>query len=457
MRNPNSRQKLAVLIRSWFCIGLVLMASPAMAHCDSEDGPIIPAIRAALADGAITPLLKWISPADEAEITDLFGKVRVLRTQSPEAQAMADRHFTETFIRLHRAAEGAPYSGLKPAGAVPPVIVAADKALESGHVEKLADELARAVRDKLMERFEHAAELRRHQDESVAAGREYVEAYVAYVHFVEGLHDYLQAPGGHTHSDAETTHDHNSQPRSQNMESIQLDETVGAIVTRQPQLSRIFEDFGIDYCCGGKVPLGEACRKEGLDPQQVLARLEVERAHTSAAPPSVDAAAMSLTQLADHIEQTHHVYLRSELPRLMMMAEKVANVHGAHDPRLPAVRDTVGALVAELSSHMMKEEHILFPMIRQMEMNPAAAADSAAMIAGPIRQMEVEHDMAGLGLERLTQLTDGYTAPEWACNTYRAFLDGLRRFEGDLHQHIHKENNVLFPRALNGAKPEELN
>lgn len=169
-------------------------------HCDSEDGPIIPAIRTALNNGDITPLLKWLAVDDEVEIKDLFTRVRALRTQSDEAKEIADQLFVETFIRIHRASEGASYTGIKKAGTVPPIFAELDNALESGSVEALADKVANDVRENIRKRFDHAVELSKHQNDSVEAGREFVEAYVAYMHFVEGLHNYLTtAAEGHGH------------------------------------------------------------------------------------------------------------------------------------------------------------------------------------------------------------------------------------------------------------------
>lgn len=230
------------------------------------------------------------------------------------------------------------------------------------------------------------------------------------------------------------------------MTNINTKDTVGSIVAKQPALARVFEQFEIDYCCGGKLPLEDACRAKGLDTLCVvdaLARLGDE----TDAKTHVDAASMTLTELADHIEQTHHVYLRSELPRLDAMTEKVASVHGDKEPRLHEVRETFLALAAELSSHMMKEERILFPMARQLEACETAPAFHCGSVQNPIRQMEHEHDEAGAALERLRNLTNSFTPPEWACNTYRAMLDALAQLERDLHLHIHKENNVLFPRT----------
>ncbi|MFQ5790463.1 MAG: iron-sulfur cluster repair di-iron protein [Acidobacteriota bacterium] len=231
------------------------------------------------------------------------------------------------------------------------------------------------------------------------------------------------------------------------MSAFEIYDTVGDIVARVPTLSRVFEQAGIDYCCGGKKTLQEACREKRLDPQGFLGRLEGAQS-LGDEEVVVDAAAMPLAELADHIEQTHHAYLRSELPRLNAMTEKVASVHGDKEPRLGELRNAFLALAQELSSHMMKEEQILFPMVRQLDASEAAPMFHCGSLANPIRQMEMEHDHAGSALERQRELTDGYQPPEWACNTYRAMLDALAHLERDLHQHIHKENNVLFPRAL---------
>lgn len=231
------------------------------------------------------------------------------------------------------------------------------------------------------------------------------------------------------------------------MTTFNVTDSVGDVVARRPALSRAFERAGIDYCCGGKKTLEEACREKGLDPGAFVAELEGAFS-LGGEEQVVDAAAMSLSELADHIERTHHVFLRSELPRLDRMTEKVASVHGEKDPRLAEVRKSFLTLAEELSSHMMKEERILFPMLRQLEASEDAPMFHCGTLANPIRQMELEHDQAGSALERMRAFTDGFTPPEWACNTYRALLDALAHLEQDMHQHIHKENNVLFPRAL---------
>ena len=231
------------------------------------------------------------------------------------------------------------------------------------------------------------------------------------------------------------------------MSEFHVNDTVGDMVTRRPALSRVFEEAGIDYCCGGKKTLDEVCREKGLESQAILSTLE-KAALAPAGESVVDAASMSLTELADHIEQTHHAYLRSEFPRLDRMTEKVASVHGGKNSNLHQIRETFITLAGELSSHMMKEEQILFPMVRELDASEAAPSFHCGSLANPIRQMESEHTQAGSALEKFKELTDGYTPPDWACNTYRAMLDGLAHLEDDLHLHIHKENNVLFPRAL---------
>lgn len=231
------------------------------------------------------------------------------------------------------------------------------------------------------------------------------------------------------------------------MNKYQAEQAVGAIVASRPALSRVFEQYGIDYCCGGKKTLRQACAEKSLDEQAILEALTNDRP-SSNDESFVDAAAMSLTDLANHIEQTHHAYLRSEFPRLLQLTSKVASVHGDKDERLGALRDTVEALVNELSSHLMKEELILFPIVRRLDSSDVPVASHCGTIANPIRQMEHEHHEAGDALAKLRSLTDDYTPPAGACNTYRAMLDALAFFERDMHQHVHKEDNVLFPRAL---------
>lgn len=233
------------------------------------------------------------------------------------------------------------------------------------------------------------------------------------------------------------------------MTTLSTQTSVGDLVKERPGRARIFEQNKIDYCCGGKLPLADACAQRGLHADAILEQLQqADEAADQRDATMMDADALSLTELADHIEQTHHTYVRAELPRLDQMTARVQQVHGERDPRLADVREAFVAIRDELTSHMMKEEEMLFPMIRQLEEGTGGVAAHCGSISNPIRQMEIEHDHAGAALKVMSEATNGYQPPEWACNTYRAMLDSLREFEEDLHQHIHKENNVLFPKAI---------
>ena len=223
--------------------------------------------------------------------------------------------------------------------------------------------------------------------------------------------------------------------------------TLGALVAAQPGLARNLERLGFDYCCGGKQTLAAACTRRGLDIATTITLLETAVSAQSTASPEVDAAAMGLSELADHIVATHHAYLKTELPRLVEMADRVGHKHGWRDARLPEVAAAVRDLASEMLSHMQKEEFVLFPAVRDIEAG-AATGLCGGDLAAPIAQMEAEHEAAGNLTAKLRLLTDGFTPNAEACNTHRALLAGLAEFESDLHRHVHKENNILFPRAL---------
>lgn len=229
--------------------------------------------------------------------------------------------------------------------------------------------------------------------------------------------------------------------------SITPDTTVGEMVRAVPSRSRIFENLGIDYCCGGKKPLAEVCKAKNLDPGTVLAMLAAldgAREETPASNPD----SMGLSELCDHIEEVHHGYLKEELPRLDFMTRKVAAVHGDHEPRLLEVRRVFESFQAEMAAHTKKEDETVFPAIRKLEAANGCAASAASGLKDAFASLETEHEGAGAALEQFKTLTDNYTPPDWACNTFRALYDGLAQLEKNTHQHVHKENNVLFPRAL---------
>lgn len=175
------------------------MLSPARsyAHCDTLAGPVVTTARASLENGDVTPLLKWVRPEDEKEIRTAFQKTLVVRTKGPEAKALADMYFFETLVRIHRAGEGAPYTGLKPGTAIDPAVALADKALASGNSNKLVEVLTGAMDSGIRDRFRKVLDKQKHADESVAAGREFVESYVIFTHYVEGLHGLIKDGAGH--------------------------------------------------------------------------------------------------------------------------------------------------------------------------------------------------------------------------------------------------------------------
>lgn len=226
--------------------------------------------------------------------------------------------------------------------------------------------------------------------------------------------------------------------------------TVREIALQVPESTRIFEKYKIDYCCGGNQPLAQACASAGIEVDNVMSMLagvaEPKVAH------GVDFKEASLPDLITHILETHHVFTKAEMDRLELLAEKVANAHGTNHPELIRLKDLVEALCAELKPHMFKEEQLLFPYM--IAMSDAAEHERPAPFApfgtvnNPIRMMIREHDGAGDILRALRSLTADYTLPADACTSYRTLFHALENFEMDLHQHIHLENNILFPKAL---------
>ncbi len=216
---------------------------------------------------------------------------------------------------------------------------------------------------------------------------------------------------------------------------------VGQLAAKHPLATRVFARHGIDFCCGGGEPLGTVCTGKGLDTEVILAEIAKELEIADEKADSWTKA--PLGELIDHIMVTYHHALYEELPRLESMARKVLDVHRDKDPeRLSELFSVYLTIEAELKQHMMKEEQILFPLIRQGQ---------GARTGGPIAVMEQEHEAVGGALRRGRELTDNFTVPAEACNTWRALWHGLEALEKDLHQHIHLENNILFPRALGGG------
>jgi regulator of cell morphogenesis and NO signaling len=227
-------------------------------------------------------------------------------------------------------------------------------------------------------------------------------------------------------------------------------QTVRDIALEQPASIRVFEHYGIDYCCGGRKPLAEACAAHKLDVDTVLATLEAAaEGHT---PVTCNWTQASLENLVLHIVATHHAYVVQELPRLARLAEKVVRRHGDTQAELPQIQTLLAQLAEELTTHLQKEELILFPYIVKLERSAVGGTalphGCFGTVANPVSMMTQEHDAAGALLAEIRELSHQFTPPIGACPTYLAFFSGLREFEQDLHQHIHLENNILFPRAI---------
>lgn len=239
--------------------------------------------------------------------------------------------------------------------------------------------------------------------------------------------------------------------------TIQVDgkTTVRDMVGRYPRTRPVFEQYGIDYCCGGGKSLAEAAGEHDLKlPALVDALVKTLEADPSKLQADQrDWHSAPLGELVNHIITVHHRYLNTALPRLRSLVPTVLKAHGAqHGETLRQVQDLFNALDAELSSHLMKEEQVLFPYIVAIEAGissgdprPPAPFGSAR---NPIRQMEHEHENAGQALAKLREVTHDYTLPADACPTFIAMFEELQRMEADLHEHIHLENNILFPRAI---------
>ena len=230
------------------------------------------------------------------------------------------------------------------------------------------------------------------------------------------------------------------------MSTIPGDTHVAALVLEQPSRARVFERFGIDYCCGGKTPLGIACAERGLDLAAVTAALAEPLTDEVDDVDDVDWTSAPVTELCAHIVGQHHGYLRDELPPLRQLVDKVARVHGGVHVELLDVQATFHALADELEQHMVKEEQILFPACVALEEGTAAGFPFGS-VANPIRMMLHEHDQVAAGLAELRSLTGTYEPPADACNSYRAMLSRLEHLERDTHRHVHEENNILFPRT----------
>lgn len=227
-------------------------------------------------------------------------------------------------------------------------------------------------------------------------------------------------------------------------------QTVRDIALENPASIRVFERFGIDYCCGGRKPLAEACAAKDVPVDEVIEALE--RASETPVDQADEWTGKSLSALSSHIVSTHHAYVKRELPRLGALAQRVVNRHGDTRPELPIIQSKLAEVAEELLQHQAKEELILFPHITALEKaffeHSPKPSGCFGTVANPIAMMTQEHDAAGAVMAEIRNLSRDFTPPASACPTFHGFYNGLREFEQDLHRHIHLENNILFPKAI---------
>jgi regulator of cell morphogenesis and NO signaling len=224
--------------------------------------------------------------------------------------------------------------------------------------------------------------------------------------------------------------------------------TLKSIVTEDFRAASVFETYSLDFCCRGGKTISEACAEKGIDPTVVLTDLAALKQGSGPEGPAFTE--WPLDFLADYIINNHHRYVRTAIPVILTHTEKIVQVHGDHHPELRPIAGHFVAVADELTHHMIKEEQMLFPLIRSIvaAANGNSSLPGAFSIQNPIRMMEVEHAAAGDTLFKIRELSESYTPPEDACTTYRVTYQELKQFEEDLHHHVHLENNILFPKAI---------
>lgn len=224
--------------------------------------------------------------------------------------------------------------------------------------------------------------------------------------------------------------------------------TIAEVVTENIKSAHIFKKHGIDFCCGGGITIQKACKKTKTD----YAVLKKELETVDSVSRAYDYDSWDLIFLIDHIQNVHHTYVEENITLLIQYANKVAKVHGEHYPEVIEINKLFTEVVNELTVHMKKEELILFPYVKQLvaskKENSYLQKPPFGTVENPIHMMESEHENAGDVFKEIARLTNNYTVPEGACNTFKALYAKLDEFEQDLHQHIHLENNILFPKAI---------
>jgi len=240
--------------------------------------------------------------------------------------------------------------------------------------------------------------------------------------------------------------------REEEAMSVTMEKTVRELALERPGAARVFESLGIDYCCGGKQTLQQACHTASVPVEKVMEALDAAQHSDNPNSSKTNWQTEPLADLIAHIKNTHHKYTTQEIARLGPLFDKVCSVHGKNHPELFPLRATFQGLAQELTTHLMKEEMVLFPYIERMEesvlQREPILPPPFGTVQNPVSMMEHEHDSAGNALRALRTSSNDYTAPADGCTSFQTLYKTLAEFEADLHQHIHLENNILFPRAI---------
>lgn len=232
------------------------------------------------------------------------------------------------------------------------------------------------------------------------------------------------------------------------MSAISRDATIEEILAAIPPATRVFDAYGIDYCCGGKATLESVCKLKGIDPSAILEMITRKPEAPGNAEDSGKSDSRTLTELTDEIESICHNVLWKEVDRLDALSAKVVKVHGDRDPKLALIRKEFLEFAHDVSEHMITEERVLFPLLRKMDAAGPAAFSHSGSVAQPIRKMVSAHAKAETTLDRIRGLSEAYSPPSHACSSYRSLFSGLERLEKDFGNHLRLENEILFPKAI---------
>ena len=224
--------------------------------------------------------------------------------------------------------------------------------------------------------------------------------------------------------------------------------SIGDIVAQDHRAASIFKEAGIDFCCGGKKSIEQACIEKNIDPEEI--RKKLQNLETVPNTTTHNFNEWDLGFLSDYIVNAHHKYVKRTLPEVMFYTQKIADVHGDRHPELIEVADLFSQINRELLQHMENEEKVLFPAIKAVQ--NSGSEDAKEIISDEIARLSGEHEFAGGAMDKINEITSNYMVPEDGCNSYRLAFRLLNEFEDDLHVHVHLENNILFPKSLETAK-----